>query len=140
MECPRCGGNTHVKSGFKDGRQRYRCSRCRYHYSKESRWRYSKEIRECALRMVAEGMGFRQVERALGPSHVTVMQWARKYGTALLKRAQVAAKEQEFALVEIDELCTFIGQKKDVPGYGYLLIEIRDASLPSNLAAVIKAP
>ena len=141
MDCARCGSKHYVKAGMNYGKQRYKCKDCGYHYSVEYRGRYPKEVRECALRMVADGMGFRQVERALGVSNVTVMRWVRVYGETLVRNARkLLNKQQEYTLVEVDELCTFIGQKKGKPGYGYVLIEIAKPSSVGDLAVVIREP
>ncbi|KAA6317052.1 hypothetical protein EZS27_032733, partial [termite gut metagenome] len=32
MDCPRCGSLNYRKDGFVQGRQRYECKECRYHY------------------------------------------------------------------------------------------------------------
>jgi hypothetical protein len=128
-----------MKSGFNHGHQRYKCKDCGYHYSKATRDRYPKEVRECALKMVADGMGFRQVERALGVSNVTVMQWVRKYGNSLLQQARERVGG-EYDIVELDELCTFIGKKNGDSGCGFVLIECQDASCPSGLGIALRQP
>ena len=141
MDCSRCGSRSYVKAGYNYGKQRYKCKDCGYFYSVSYRGRYPKEIKACALRMVADGMGFRQVERALGVSNVTVMRWVRQYGETLVRHAsKMLTKEAHYTMVELDELCTYIHQKKDKSGYGYVLIEIAAPSLAGDSALVIKQP
>lgn len=120
MRCSRCGSERYIKAGKKGDRQRYECKDCGYHYRVEWRGRYSKEVRECAIKMVADGMGYRQVERALGVSNVTIIRWVRQYGESLIKAGKRLLEKQEktYDIVEIDELCTYISKKKSKNGYG----------------------
>jgi transposase len=112
MNCPKCIFGKYVKSGFNCGRQRYKCKLCGYHYSVAKRG-YDKEVKEYALRMVADGSSFRQVARVLEVSQVTVMRWVRKYGEQLLQaQRHEHQEEKQIEEVEIDELCTFVGKKK----------------------------
>ena len=119
MECPRCKVGSHVKSGKNGGRQRYLCKFCGYHYSVERRG-HAKEEKEYALRMVADGMSFRQVGRLLEVSQVTIMRWVRAYGEQLLQKArkQLDSPQNVIARVELDELSTFIGKKTAMVGMG----------------------
>jgi len=56
-------------------------------------------------------------EGLLGISPVTVLNWVRQWGKAIqrLRKKQKPVKVEE---VEIDELCTFVAQKKLVVGGG----------------------
>jgi transposase len=111
MKCPRCVVGKHVKAGFKNNRQRYLCKLCGYHYSVEKRG-YDREVKEYALRMVADGSSFRQVSRVLEISPATVLRWVRAYGEQLLQsRNQTKAPEKHIAEVELDELCTYVAKK-----------------------------
>ncbi len=65
---------------------------------------YSEEIRLQAVRMYADGAGFRQTARQVGVSHVTVMNWVKAYAAQLPD----APMPEEVDDVEMDELYTFI--------------------------------
>ena len=41
---------------------------------------YSIEVKRKALKYYLEGIGFRRIERLLGMSHVTVINWVKKAG------------------------------------------------------------
>jgi len=138
MDCARCGSKNYVKAGFNSGKQRYKCKKCGYFYSTKTRAKYPPEIKECALRMVADGMCFRQVERALGVSNVTVMKWVRSFGESLIRKSNNSLKNKEYDIVEIDELWAFIHQKKESNGCGYALIAIPNTSSDGGLGVVIK--
>jgi len=61
-----------------------------------------------AVRMYADGAGFRQVARQLKVSHVSVMNWVKAYASRLPE----APVPPEVDDVEMDELYTFIANKK----------------------------
>lgn len=120
MDCVRCGSKHYIKDGVIGGKQRYCCKRCDYRY-RVSCVGYTKEVRYYALKMVSDGDSFRQVARTLEISEGTVRNWVRKHGEeaarAFRKHINRKAKRPR-DIVEIDELCTFIGAKKIGSGYG----------------------
>ena len=89
-----------------------------------------------ARRLYLEGVGFRGIERLLGVSHVSVMNWVKARARSLPALPGVDAAEVEW--VECDELCTFIGKKKSFAGSGGLLIVLPNASAAGRWA--IAAP
>ena len=69
---------------------------------------YGEDVRQQALQLYVDGMNLRRIGRTLGLHHRTVSLWV-KASAALLPEAPVP-KEVETA--EMDELFTFIGNKK----------------------------
>ena len=111
MECPRCKAiERQSKDGFTTaGSQRYRCLQCGARYTPQPKPRgYPSEVREQAIRMYVDGMGFRQIARHLQVDHVSVMNWVKAYAAQLPE----APVPEEADQVGMDELYTFIGQKK----------------------------
>jgi transposase-like protein len=51
-------------------------------------------------------MGFRAIERVVGVSHVSVINWVKKYGKALTHAVEQGEK---LSAVELDELCSYVG-------------------------------
>ena len=122
MDCPSCTGNIYKKAGIVKDCQRYQCKGCKYYYTVERRSTVrSLETRRLALELYLEGMGFRAIGRVLKVSFVTVYYWIRNFG------AQAASLQSDDAIkvVELDEMHTYIGQKKTTVGYGLLLIDLR---------------
>jgi insertion element IS1 protein InsB len=64
-----------------------------------------------ALQLYLEGLSLRGIERLLKISHVTVLKWVRQWGKAIA-RLRREAEPKEVRQVEIDELCSYIGEKK----------------------------
>lgn len=111
-ECPYCHDTEQqVKAGkHESGSQRYLCKRCQRRYTPEPSQQYSESMRRQAVKLYADGLGFRQIGRHLGVDHVTVMHWVKAH-TDQLPPAPLPA-EKPLHIVEMDELYSFIGKKK----------------------------
>ena len=79
--------------------------------------------------MYLEGLGFHSITRLLNVSHVTVMNWVKKYGSELSK----IRNSKPVKIIELDEIHTYLGSKKNTNGFGLLLIEHQESSLISLL-------
>ena len=78
-------------------------------------------LRKLALQLYLEGLGFRSIGRVLEVSNVTVLNWIRTFGEQV-----VDLKSPEPILyTEMDEMHTYVGQKKTIDGYGLLLIDMK---------------
>ena len=53
-------------------------------------------------------MGFRAIERVVGVSHVSVINWVKQYGKAFKK---VTESGNNIVAVELGELCSYVGSK-----------------------------
>jgi transposase-like protein len=132
MKCPRCKSNDKVKNGIIKGVQRYRCKECEYNFTVEKRsGEYSNDIKRKALQLYLEGLGFRSIGRILSVSNVSVLNWIKEFGKEV-KDLQSDDKTVEYA--ELDEMHSFIGNKKTTVGYGLLLIDLERNSSISLLA------
>lgn len=80
QNCPKCGADHYTKAGIVGSRQRYKCGSCNYHFtvSKEGK-STDVQIVKRALQLYVEGMSYREIESVLGVSHVSVMNWVKKY-------------------------------------------------------------
>jgi len=132
MDCPRCNSSSHKKNGIVDGRQRYKCHDCGYNYSVGMKSTASPtSVKRQALQLYLEGLGFRSIGRFLGVSHVSVQKWIKKFGREL----EDLKSENEISIVEMDEMHTYIGNKKNIAGYGLLLIGLGKNSSTALLVA-----
>jgi hypothetical protein len=92
---------------------------------------FSTSVKRQALQLYLEGLGFRSIGRFLGVSHVSVQRWIKKFGQEL----EDLKSENEISIVELDEMHTYIGNKKNIAGSGLLLIELGKSSSTALLAA-----
>ena len=129
MECPKCKSKESVKDGIVKGRQRFQCKQCKYRYTVEQRGKPN-SLKKLALQMYLEGMGFRSIERILKVSNVTVLNWIKAFGKQI---EEYRRPEGNLEIIEMDELHTYIGEKKTIAGSGFLLIGLGENSSISLL-------
>jgi len=109
--CLRCKSTTRQNRSGKTeaGSQRYRCMHCGYQYTPEPKEQgYPREMRKQAIQMYVDGMSFRKIARHLGVHHRTISLWVKAHA-ALLPDAPMP---DSVNTAELDEMFTFIGEKK----------------------------
>ena len=117
--CPQCHVKDFIKNGKSGGRQRYKCKSCQYNFTVPKLGkRIDRYYVRLSLRLYLEGLGFRSIERIVGVSHVSVMNWVKKYGKEL--KALRLCKKESIEAVEVDELHSYVGSKKTTYGSGLL--------------------
>jgi len=135
MDCPRCNNTKNTKNGIVRGLQRYKCKECGYNYTVEKKSNvYSKSVRKKALQLYLEGLGFRSIGRFLGVSNVTVLNWIRAFGKEV---QELNSDSKKIQVVEVDEMHSYIGDKKTIVGFGLLLIDLAKDSSTSLLATEV---
>jgi len=123
MDCPKCKNSRHVKDGIVRGRQRYKCKDCMYRYTVERKSDVKTvDTKRLALDMYLEGLGFRAIGRVLKISYGTVYAWVKEWGS----KVSLPRRETPVETVELDEMHTYVGQKKTTAGYGLLLIDLEN--------------
>jgi transposase-like protein len=128
MKCSKCKSEHSVKNGFMKGVQRYKCKDCGCNYTVDYSIIAEKEKkRRFGLSMYLEGLGFHSIGRLLNVTHVTVMNWIKKYGSELSS----VRNPKPVRVMEMDELHTYVGSKKTTNGSGLLLIERQENTLIS---------
>lgn len=112
-QCPYCHDqDQQVKAGKNDsGSQRYQCKVCRRRYTPEPSQLYGDGMRQQAVKLHVDGLGYRRIARHLGVDHHSIMNWVQAH-TDQLPAAPVPA-ESPLHIVEMDELYTYIGKKKN---------------------------
>jgi transposase-like protein len=119
--CPKCSSSCSIKSGKINNTQRYKCKSCSYHYTVLCRSSSgTKEQKRQALELYLEGLGFRSIGRVLRFSHVAVFNWIKEFG----KKLETLKSDGQIKIVEMDEMHSYISNKKITAGSGLLLIEI----------------
>lgn len=135
MNCPKCNKSEKVKNGIVRDLQRYKCKNCGFNFTVHKRSNeYPKSIRKKALQLYLEGLGFRSIGRILEVSNVTILNWIRSFGEEV---QSLQCDSQEIKMVELDEIHSYIGNKKTTVGYGLLLIDMEKDSSISLLATEV---
>ena len=88
LACPKCQDNQIIKSGIINSKQRYLCKKCNYFFTVN---KIGKKIDDYyvtkALQLYLEGVSFREIERIIGVSHVTISNWVKAFN---IKKPPVA--------------------------------------------------
>ncbi|MCC9135771.1 IS1 family transposase [Pontibacter silvestris] len=99
-----------VKNGVKrTGRQNSLCRGC----GKQFQYVYQKagcrpEVKRLVLRMLVRNSGIRDIEKVTGVHRQTVFRWLNQKAGSL----QVSPRLEAYTSVQIDEVWTFVGQRK----------------------------
>ena len=124
ISCPKCGGKTTVKSGIVKDRQRYKCKSCEYYFTVA---KIGKEIDSYyvikALQLFIEGVSYREIERILGVSHVTVMNWVKKYN---IKAPRNTDYRPTYKVLTHSELIRYMSEHQYLKGSGLVITELGD--------------
>ncbi|MFH4965545.1 helix-turn-helix domain-containing protein [Gaetbulibacter sp. M235] len=122
--CPNCGSSTYTKSGIINDRQRYKCKKCGYYFSVN---KVGKKIDDYyvnkALQLYLEGLTYREIERILGISHVSIMNWVKKYN---IKRPLNTNYHPTYKILNGNELSNYFQNPKNLSGAGVLVTELGD--------------
>ena len=111
MKCPKCESEVkqHKVGKNRSGSQRYRCYLCGCKYTPEKKpHSYDAEFRQKAVQLYVDGMNLRRIGRHLDVHHQSVANWVKAHAEKL----PVAPIPEEVENAEMDELFTFIGDKK----------------------------
>lgn len=122
--CPKCKSDNYVKSGVVKGRQRYRCKSCDYFFTvlKDGKSIDPYYVVK-ALQLYIEGVTLREIERILGVSHVSVMNWVRQYQ---ISRPQNTDYHPTYKVLSHLELMAFLGNREELKSAGFMITELGD--------------
>ncbi|SHH63449.1 transposase-like zinc-binding domain-containing protein [Winogradskyella jejuensis] len=122
--CPNCNSEDYVKSGVIKNRQRYKCKSCNYFFTVN---KIGKKIDDYyvnkALQLYLEGLTYREIERILGISHVSIMNWVKKYN---IKRPYNTNYHPTYKILNAQELSTFFSNSLNLKGAGTIVTELGD--------------
>ena len=122
--CPSCSSEFFTKAGVVKGRQRYRCKSCGYYFTVG---KLGKRIDDYyvnkALQLYLEGLTYREIERILGVSHVSIMNWVKKYN---IKRPYNSKYHPTYKILNHVELQNYVKDVANISGAGLLVTELGD--------------
>lgn len=123
-KCPKCGSFSIIKSGIISDKQRYKCKECTYFFTVD---KIGKEIDNYfvvkALQLYLEGVSFRESERILGISHVTISNWVKKYN---VQRPINMTYHPTYKILSEAELQDYFKNRENVKGKGMIITEVGD--------------
>ena len=132
IKCKGCNSLKIVKNGCVIGKQRYRCKECGMNFIEgDKRIKYKLQDKLKFLKLYLENCGIRTIERLTGIRNRQVSLWieeaAEDIKRELIKQSNNVSSIKDVAIMEIDELYTYIKKDRRMVGkqslYGLLLIE-----------------
>ncbi len=122
--CPNCSSEKSTKSGVIGGRQRFRCKGCGYHYTVAKKGKGIDDYYvNKALQLYLEGLSYREIERVLGVSHVSVINWVKKYR---IKRPSQTKLHPNYEILSAPELTDYFANPAAIKGAGVIVTELGD--------------
>ena len=122
--CPNCGSDRNIKSGIVNDRQRYKCKECGYFFTVN---KIGKKIDDYyvnkSLQLYLEGLTYREIERILGISHVSIMNWVKKYN---IKRPYNSNYHPTYKILNALELGKYFANAESIKGAGVVVTELGD--------------
>ncbi len=124
VQCPRCKGENYSRSGVVKQRQRYYCKDCHYYFTVQKE---GKKIDPYyvvkALQLYIEGVTFREIERILGVSHVSIINWVKQYN---IRRPELMYYHPTYKVLTHNELLQTMQDKAFVKSAGFMITELGD--------------
>ena len=122
--CPKCDSTNISKNGIINDRQRFKCKDCQYNFTVD---KIGKSIDNYyvvkALQLYVEGVSYREIERLLGISHVSVMNWVKKYQVKIPKQSLY---NPTYKVMNHKELSEFYANRENLKGAGMIVTELGD--------------
>lgn len=118
IECPQCHSQQRqTKAGFtRAGSQRYFCGACAKTYTPQAKAQgHAPALRQQAVVMRLEGISRNKVARLLQVAPQSVGNWCQQAQQRLERSGQSplpAAAQLDCAVIEMDELHSFVGAKR----------------------------
>ena len=122
--CPKCESIEIIRSGVVNERQRYKCKRCNYYFTVR---RLGKHIDRYyvvkALQLYLEGLSYREIERLLGISHVTVSNWVKQHN---LKVPPGREYRPTYQVLKHEELLDYLRDKNHLNLASVIITQLGD--------------
>lgn len=123
-KCPTCQSSNCIKSGIVKGRQRFKCKDCNYYFTvSKAGKRINDYYVNKALQLYLEGLTYREIERILGVSHVSVINWVKKYN---IKRPYNEKFYTSYKILNSSELSLYFNQPNQLKNSGVIVTELGD--------------
>lgn len=124
MKCPKCQGEKYVKSGIIKEKQRYQCKLCGYFFTVQKDGKTIDPYYVIkALQLHIEGVSLREIERLIGVSHVSVMNWIRKYK---IQAPENSRYTPTYKVLKHQELLEFLQDREQLRNKGMIITELGD--------------
>ncbi|WPO80439.1 transposase-like zinc-binding domain-containing protein [Flavobacterium sp. KACC 22761] len=124
LACPKCQSDYIIKSGIINNKQRYLCKKCNYFFTVN---KIGKKIDSYyvtkALQLYLEGLSYREIERVIGISHVTISKWIKAFH---IKKPHQVEYHPTYKIFNHLELIEQLSNKELLTGAGVIITALGD--------------
>src|SRR3712207_1186227 len=106
-QCPRCSSCRLIRFGFIAGRQRWRCKRCRYQFTRPEGYGTPDPPRRAAVSLYGYGRSFNAVAHLLGTTTQSVLRWVCNS----VDRGCIKPPPGEAVVIDLDEMWHYLQRK-----------------------------
>ncbi|CAM1348703.1 IS1 family transposase [Tenacibaculum ascidiaceicola] len=118
MNCTKCNSSNSIRKGLQNNKQRFYCKNCKKYFQSDYRYQaYKSETNDFIKKLLKEGCEVRSISRILNISSKTVLSRILKVS----KKVKIPYFNTFGCKFEIDEMWSFIGNKKNVTWITYVL-------------------
>ncbi len=118
VNCTKCNSSFSIKKGLQNNKQRFYCKGCQSYFQSSYKYKaYKAQTNPLLVSLLKEGCSVRGISRILNISKNTVLSRMLK----ISKQIKIPYFNKFGCKFEIDEMWSFIGNKKNVTWIAYVL-------------------
>ena len=106
--CPKCKAVEVIKSGKILEKQRYKCKKCLFQFTRLTPHGKPASDKAKAVELYIHGLSMRSIGKILNVSTTSVLGWIRKFAREIYEKPEPG----DAILVELDEMWHFLNSKK----------------------------
>ena len=107
--CPKCKAAEVIKSGKILEKQRYKCKKCLFQFTRLTPHGKPASDKAKAVELYIHGLSMRSIGKILNVSTTSVLRWIRKFAKETYEKPEPG----DAILVELDEMWHFLNSKKN---------------------------
>jgi transposase len=134
MNCRKCGGEQIVKNGHHLGKQRFKCKKCGFQFTRPDAKGKPPQTKCLAVILYVTGLSLRSIASIVNVSPKAVLDWVRAFGAATYEKPTPAGE----VIVELDEMWHFITSKKTSSGSGRRIVVLQVSSSTGNVEGAMR--
>ncbi len=135
IECPKCGHEGIVKSGRIWGKQRWKCKKCGFQFTRATSRGRPLWQKQLSVFLYCHGISMNALAKMFGVRASSVLKWIRNYAKDHYEKPE---PQGEVIIMELDEMWHYLKKNPVSSGYGRLLIVVQDNCLTGNVGIVIQ--
>lgn len=109
--CPRCQSEHFVKNGFVNENQRYKCSSCKYQWTRTTPRGHPKGHKRLSVLLYCHGISMNAISKLFDVSVPAVLNWIRAFAKKRACKPKLSPGTR--VCLELDEMWHYIGNKKN---------------------------